>query len=202
MCTTYTLAHGQQKTICISLFGSSQTHTFKNYHLGHHQTMKYTICDWFGLRKSASRTRVHHFSNFTKTKRRTPCISTTTWTICATPRRKHDLRNVYVANACWADSRSPLRFDLWRLLQTPSNDQHSKHLCESFISSHWLWTLVARPGSLHMAMTDLFYNKQTPNHISTRWCFTSTSSQPACRLPGASSSQPTANSHRQVPTSQ
>ena len=37
--------------ICISLFGYGQKLTFQKYKPGLHQTIKYNICDWLGVRK-------------------------------------------------------------------------------------------------------------------------------------------------------
>ena len=88
--------------ICISLFVEQPEANFKKKDPGHRQTSKYGICDLFGVRTYVSRERINHLSDFGKQKQIlvTTCTLTHTRSIFTTLRRKCDLRNVHVANAC------------------------------------------------------------------------------------------------------
>ena len=48
----------------MSLFGENQMPTFKKYDPGPHHTMKYNICDLFGVRKYASSGNTNRVSDF------------------------------------------------------------------------------------------------------------------------------------------
>ena len=64
MFTTGTFEHGEKHlSVCISLFGESQTLTCEKYNPGPHQKMKYRICDALGVRKYASGERMNNFSD-------------------------------------------------------------------------------------------------------------------------------------------
>ena len=81
MCETLTCAlHVHHRHICAwqqkpqhlqFMFGENQVLTFKKYNLGPLQTMKYRICDLFGVRTYVSRERIHYFSNISETTKHT-----------------------------------------------------------------------------------------------------------------------------------
>ena len=48
--------------MCMSLFGADPKLTFQKYDPSHHQTMKYIICDSFGVREHSSGARINNFS--------------------------------------------------------------------------------------------------------------------------------------------
>ena len=113
MVTTGTFAHCQNtSTFAFHCLVGGQTLTFEKYDPGPHQTMKYIICDGLGVRKYASGERINNLSHI--------ALSHSLETTITTPRRKCDLRNVYVANVCWPKSRSPSRFTITTSCEHPA----------------------------------------------------------------------------------
>ena len=69
MFITGTFAHARNtSTFAFPFPGEPPKHTFKKYASDQHQTKKYGMCNFLGLRNCASREHIKHVSGFRKNK--------------------------------------------------------------------------------------------------------------------------------------